>query len=377
MKGDVWDQLIKLKKKAQSDVPSSQAMAQFSAPGHVFEVKSYGRHPFGYVLKDGWYDIQLSKPKSKSVPLAYCRIASSLLTTMEPKFIVNDLETCIRNAGTVNDMPSVSRADLCVDFVTQFNFGSIDNRDWVTRARDIRTFTDNRVVNGYFIGGKGTIVARLYNKTLELKNNPRPYLENLWHECGWDGSQTVWRLEFELKRDALRDLGIVSFSNLDQAKGAVWEYCTNKWLRLTIPNPNDKTQSRWSSHPIWDKLSRTDWGTNCKLPAIKREPDKTTPPSDRYLFINGLAAVTSYMAREGITNFDAALEAYGRDVRDYHDERAFDVGEDFENYITRTVRDKFRRYGTAENVPLENEKDFTSPQNNEAGEDEDDDFIPW
>ena len=352
LRDKAFEKLIDLKKAAQSKIQNVQATAQYVTPEHVFEVKGQGRHPFAYILKDGWFSISLSKPSAKAAPLAYCQISSELLTTMQLEEIVNRLNANIYIFGQVDGRASVSRSDLCVDFTTDFDVGSIRLDQWVTRARDIRTFTDNRQVSGFFIGGKGGLVARLYNKTLEMKNRPRPYLEQLWRKKGWDGNQTVWRLEFEFKRYALRGLGVVSVDSLQKSLDALWKYAMTDWLRLTVPNPNDKTQSRWPNHLLWDILTNVNWGNGYELCIVKREPDKHSVPSDRFLFVNGLSPITSFMAREGITNFDSGLSGFGRAARHYHDERSFETGEDFDNYVNRMVRAKFRRFCIAENKPL-------------------------
>jgi len=49
---EVHEQLIQLKKQAQSDNPQEQAKAQLKLGDHLFEVKDKGTSMFSYVLED-------------------------------------------------------------------------------------------------------------------------------------------------------------------------------------------------------------------------------------------------------------------------------------------------------------------------------------
>ncbi len=51
----------------------------------------------------------------------------------------------------------------------------------------------------------GVIAARLYDKTRELAHSGKGWATELWRPAGWEPGQEVWRLEFELKRDYLKE----------------------------------------------------------------------------------------------------------------------------------------------------------------------------
>ena len=101
----------------------------------------------------------------------------------------------------------------------------------------------------------GNIGARLYNKRLEIEKKSRKfYIYELWLAAGWDTSKQVWRMEYEAKREVLKQLGICKLDNLLQLQTALWIYLTQDWLRLAVPSLSDSNQTRWPTHPLWDQI---------------------------------------------------------------------------------------------------------------------------
>ena len=72
--------LDEFKKFAQSDDLERSALAQFELEGHLFHVSDRGTRKFRYVLADNWYRIEVASLVAKSLPLAYARLSSELLT---------------------------------------------------------------------------------------------------------------------------------------------------------------------------------------------------------------------------------------------------------------------------------------------------------
>ena len=341
--------LIELKKMAQSPDPRIVALAQMPINKHVFEVKDRGRHPFAFILNDNWYRIEIAKLGAVRTPLAHVQVMSELLTEYGVESAVSDLNNIVNHLGILSDSPAVSRLDLCVDFVTDFPLAEIVETDWVTRAKDMDRYTVQRTFSGWVIGIGGNIVARLYNKTLEMRKKPRPYLEKLHRECGWDGLSDVWRLEFQFRREALRELGIIYFSSLKDSLAGLWTYASNDWLRLTLPNDSDKTQSRWPTACVWEALKQAQWSGE---KSISRLPvEKGRPPSDRSLFVNGLSGLTSFMARDGYSDPIEGVHAYIRSAKQYHDDREYMTDYDFHGYLAQKVALKVKAYNTYRNMP--------------------------
>jgi hypothetical protein len=116
------------------------------------------------------------------------------------------------------------------------------------------------------------------------------------------------------------------------------------WLRLVVPSPTDNNKERWPNHPLWDVLLQADWGVERGEPLTCTR--KTRPPSDKSLFVNGLGALTSYMAREGITDFDEGYRRFGIDAHEYHRLQSQRTGKTLPTYAREKVQGKARRFNT-------------------------------
>jgi len=342
-----------MKQLAQDREAYRQALAQYEVKPHVFSVAGNGRHPFAYVLEDGWFRLEVSKPDAVRLPLAYCRIASELLTCTAVDWAVDELTRVVSGLGTLTDLASVSRVDLCVDFITSFPVEDISVREWVTRARKISQHTVGRQASGFSIAQSGAVSGRLYNKTLEMQSRPRPYLESIWQASGWDGQQAVWRLEFQFRRQALRDLGVVRYVEMREVLSGLWQYASQKWLRHTIPSASDSTQSRWPTSPFWQVLQQASWPDCSDRPLERLPSDPYRIPEDESLFVNGLSPLTSYMAREGILDAGEAAQAFIEAAREFHNrhDRIERRKIDFELYVSLKVAEKRRAYNTLRNKP--------------------------
>jgi len=345
--------LTNLKKLAQSDDPLKVALAQYQANSHIFDVSSKGRKPYAFILRDNWYNIAISGSGNSITPLAHVQLSSELLTLEGVDIAVSNLSHIIKSFCPSTNDPSVSRVDLCVDFITDYPLSEIIETNWITKAREMSRYIDQRQFSGWQIGNRKKLSARLYNKTLEMQKNPRPYLEHLWTKSGWDGIQPVWRIEFEFRRESLREIGVISIDSLYQHLTGLWQYVTQEWLRLAVINPNDGTQSRWQTTDLWQVLQSVQWSGESEVSRIP--VTKGRPPSDRTLFINGISGYTSFMAREGIVNPSDGAHAFFQAARQYHDNREHYTGLTFDDYIEQKIALKVKSYNSGINQPVDSD----------------------
>lgn len=94
-------------------------------------------------------------------------------------------------------------------------------------------------VTGFSFSPGADFQARLYNKSAELlryetDHDKYAVEKGLWGRGGWEG-RAVWRLEFQARREALREMHIETFAQLELNIDSAWAYATRKWLRLTDP----------------------------------------------------------------------------------------------------------------------------------------------
>ncbi len=344
----VETELKKLKEKAQSHNPMDVGLAQYRVGEHLFQVKDKGAGLFPYILENYAFRLQLPKSASKALPLAYVKVSSGILAAREVEDIEAESYELAGKLGTVEDYAKVGRIDMFVDFVTNVDLEGWDRTAWVTRASAINSYSIDGVFSGWAIGLGGAIAARLYDKTLEIKVSHKDYLRGLWSQVGWDGKSHVWRLEFQLKRETLSQLGLKDFGLVMENLGGIWSYAMTQWLKLTLPNPDDQTRSRWPVHPLWAALASIDWETNGG--PLLRSYAKNEAPSDEWLLNAGLRSVISWMAKEGISDLDTGLNLFRERMVSFHENQAYELGLNFSPYIREKVQLKVREYGTGYNL---------------------------
>lgn len=350
---DVDDELKELKQIAQSSELHEQIKAQYPINDHIFEVKDKGARFFPYILEDNAFRIQFSR--TRSMPFAYVKLSSEYLTHRYPAEAEKALSLILSQFGAINESANVSRIDLFVDFVSSVDMESWDRHAWVTRASAINAYSVERDFSGWVIGAGGVISCRLYDKTLEIeKQSKKFYLHKLWKKAGWNGHDKVWRLEFQLKREVLTQKGLPKLHEVLNHLSGIWSYATTEWLRLTLPNLEDQTRSRWPIHPLWLYLSSVDWQTN-DSPLLARFNAARIPGNEK-LFSIGLSSLISFMAREGIWDFDKGFAYYKLALCQHYDEKCFNLGLSFDDFIREKVAIKARQFNSILNRQIDAEE---------------------
>lgn len=341
----VHGQLQHLKELAQSPNPGQ---AQLTLGGHVFEVNDKGKKNFPFIVADNAYHIQIGHPGGR-LPMAYVQVRAERLAHVGPEKAERELRDLVDQLGTVEGGAQVSRIDLYVDFVSTVDMEGWDRHAWVTRAARI----DNHAIAGQFtgwsIGLGGILGARLYNKLLEIGVSGKAWLMPLWEQVGWHPDETVWRLEFEIKREVLTQKGLSELPQVLAHLNGLWSYVTTEWLRLTLPNPEDRTRSRWPVHPLWGCLAAVDWEGNGGPLSRRFSPART--PDNAKLFQLGMSVLLSYMAREGIDDLYQGQEAFMTDAYRHYMAVAEREGLPFDDLIAVKLALKRREFNTRLNNP--------------------------
>ena len=339
----VQDRLIELKKLAQHPEADKQALAQYAIAGHIFEVKDKGSSVFPFVLEDGAFRIQLSRA-SKQLPMAYVKLSSRYLSSTTPQEAEEHLRSILNELGELTDSAHVSRIDLFADFVSNENMESWRREAWVTRAKCIAAYAVNDQFTGWTVGLGGVIACRLYNKLLEIIESGRVDLIPLWQVLGWKSGESIWRVEFQLKGVVLAQHGLVSLDKVMANLNGLWSYASTEWLRLTIPNPDDLTRSRWPVHPLWGYVSSIDWETDGG--PLSRSFKATRVPEDKRIFSLGVSSITSYMAKHGIENYKDGLDRFLSDLYEYLQTSGHFMGLSAENFLLDKVRLRGKEFNT-------------------------------
>jgi hypothetical protein len=238
--------------------------AQTMWPGLVIELRSYFLHAHSSGAKG-------------AVEEALCWTRDLLLY---------DAREMDRQATTFEQV-SVSRVDLHIDwqggFVPSYSVG--EERRFIRPRRTLwHPFNEGNTCLGYRFGTGKPLMARLYNKTAERKKRHDESYGVLLQEqtsaldIPYDPFVDVWRLEFELHREAVTSLKLAPeldaedtdadieaelsaeelphvgtlpklFAHMD----AIFQHLSYHWLRLVTPSAT-QVRARWPLDPTWALL---------------------------------------------------------------------------------------------------------------------------
>ena len=108
-------------------------------------------------------------------------------------------------------------------------------------------------VDAHTINMGSPILLRVYDKIRELnlpgREEKKEYETQLWAERG-RRSGSVTRVEFQIRTKVAREMGLRDPRNLPKKLDAVWQYCTQKWARMVIPDTASRTR-RCDVDPRW------------------------------------------------------------------------------------------------------------------------------
>lgn len=342
----VYNELRDLKTLAQGRKDLA-AKAQYPLSGHRFEVMDKGSGLYPFTLVDDAFRIRLASHKAKAIPIASVQVSSNYLSHQKPIDAELHLRDILRPIGELK-LPTVSRIDIFVDFASSFDMESLGRQAWVTKASSISQYVQGDDFSGWSIGAGGAVMARLYNKQMEIQKSGKLYLEDLWEQVGWDNELPVWRLEFQFKREILHQLGLDTLPSIMSNLNGLWSYATTQWLKLAIPSETDKTRSRWDIHPLWELLSSIDWESDGG-PLI-RQYSPSRAPNKQWLGQRALGAMASIASIEGINDFDEALNVLGNAAFQVLADQAFNVGIPEMQHFQEKVAVLNRKYNTSLNL---------------------------
>jgi len=159
-------------------------------------------------------------------------------------------------------------------------------------------------VETYYVADKDSpIQLRIYNKGMEIKQNGglKLWFLDLWQR---ETIEDIWRIEFQLRRPALKRSRINSLEDLKEEKAGLWSDLTSKWFSLRLPD-NEKAERR-TIHPFWSAVQEC-FQQNAPDNEIKRVYDsgKVASPEWHLSHIDG--CLSSFAAHLGITNREDAI----------------------------------------------------------------------
>lgn len=177
----------------------------------------------------------------------------------------------------------VSRCDICADF-PEVGMGEFiaraEKRHWTCRSRVYHPYLCTGATSLYW--GTGDLILRIYDKLGEmqasaLRGAPAKYEHMIKKRWGGKEPSQAVRVEFQLRRDALKGFGITDFDSLSFGHGDLVRYLTGvgavlrrwddvnkchkqqenaRWFRFLTWEPDQKHPENNHTLPLWEFVQR-------------------------------------------------------------------------------------------------------------------------
>jgi hypothetical protein len=231
---------------------------------YEFSLNSKGRGAYDFTLDNEWMNISVGNRFQSSLsPPVYVQVKSDFIHFQGLKVAYQVVVSVVNNLflGGV-ESEQVSRADLFTDSIWQQGFQPGDINQIVTRGKKSKADYENKTLSGFTVG-RGAVMARIYNKSLEIKESGKDWFHQLWKI---DESLPVWRTEVQFRREFFNDYGINTFQELIDSRQSLWNYATTKWLSMR--EPGNDNPSRRPFTEFWQVVQRADFSDGQKAPAV-------------------------------------------------------------------------------------------------------------
>jgi hypothetical protein len=278
---------------------------------------------YRYWLRCGDFDVFIGR--GRSLPAVYARVASEFIHEVGPLSALVDLKSFVgpRLLGQTNETVC-SRVDVYADFQGWVP-RSEDYDRFITRSRrnscHIAVHHNGRHFTG-FMFGRDAMVARLYDKSLEIAHSGKGWMQEVWGNR-LDSSAPVWRLEFQLRRVVLAECSLSTPEDVLAQWQNLWGYAT-RWLSLREPGPGAH-RTRWPVADVWSDLARAEGGVGW-TPLVR----KRIRQHDESVLVRGLTGYASSLAAlAGVSDLDVAMLVSRRRVGEYMDA----TGRDFRELV--------------------------------------------
>lgn len=254
----VIEALAELKARTQGDDYATQAVFRFGETEiFSFALQRTGIKLYPYVLKTGDVTLFLSSRKSDSQIPNMAVHVGSLTSQAGVLPFFKTLGRWFRLHGIKILVEKVSRVDFCCDINRAIGETGIeDDARHITRAAKYALYKQNGSITGVMVGS-GSVVLRVYDKLRELQEKRADEKLHFFRKI-WGDIDHVTRCEFQLRREALKELDIsdTSVKTVMRSTKKIWRYLTEKWFRHT-ENPVDrknKNHKRSESSTFWRKV---------------------------------------------------------------------------------------------------------------------------
>lgn len=265
----VVDELEHLKALAQGS-PKGERGPTWECAGQALEVQRGGGKRGSLLLVSDAMAVSIAPYAPDNLP--------TVTVELRARHLWQDLDAAAQDAEEVCQVLThgdtaevqVSRLDVTADWQGWVPEGALVD-SWVTRARRDAAYRQHREHSGWSWGGGGAIYGRCYDKTLEIAGTEKAdWFPQVWAKSeAYLRIEPVWRMEFQVRREALRELAPLGFdadgllktwAGARERLGDLFSTLADGWLSLRVPGSATR-RSRWLVDPRWEALrSRAVFG---------------------------------------------------------------------------------------------------------------------
>jgi hypothetical protein len=223
-------------------------------------LKSYGAGGYAWLLDSEDYEGKIARRRSVKegfdpLPAAFFTVKQAALWRVGWRDALRQLATWILGLFEDGAMIRPSRLDVCIDFQGH-DPSPVPNTHYVTKADTIRR--EDESGSGYLrqlsAGRSNHVRVSLYRKSKDVATKGKDWQLRIWERTGaYDRQLDVWRLEYQMGSEFLRERGINTLDDVIKQWAALWSYCLG-WFSMRVPNPEDSNRSRWLEHEVWRGL---------------------------------------------------------------------------------------------------------------------------
>jgi hypothetical protein len=208
-----------------------------------------------------------------------------------------------------------------VDFAFDYSLPAVDFTEdhFVTRTNKDSQHRENGRVQT-FTFGRDSIVLRLYDKVAEVEQQS----DKVWFFTLWGQDRDVWRIEWQVRKDVLRQFSITTFEDLRKCQGDLLRYLCTEHATLRV-SAADGNRSRWPLHPLWldlqARVREFDQMGICRYDGKNAALDERLAQYAKsvYGYLKAAAAVHCVRTRKPLVSDAEALDQLQRRIRLLHD----------------------------------------------------------
>ncbi len=241
--GGEFDFAVLREKQAEVQQLKVREGAAITLGGVPFLLKPFGTSS-GYPFKLTGEDFHIQCGEFNN-PSFYVQFLSQALWRESAHLLHEKFLGWVQRVGLVVHRPErISRVDFSFDYnLPLLDFGE---DDFVSRCQKDEKVRESRKVQTFTFGKGGPVRLVVYDKVAEIEQESN----KVWFFVLWGQDQDVWRIEWQVRKDLLRQFSISTFADLQKIQGDLLRYLAEEHTTLRVPNGDDN-RSGWPLHPLW------------------------------------------------------------------------------------------------------------------------------